>query len=54
MLQWFKVRAPMLALLLTVLGVVLSMYGRITALEVRQTMMEQQLARIEAAIDAGR
>jgi uncharacterized membrane protein YidH (DUF202 family) len=41
-LEWFKLRAPILSLLLVLLGVVLSMYGRITALEVRQQMMEQQ------------
>lgn len=42
MLEWFKVRAPILSLLVVLLGYVLSMYGRITALEVRQQMMEQQ------------
>jgi hypothetical protein len=41
-LEWFKVRAPILSLLVVLLGYVLSMYGRITALEVRQQMMEQQ------------
>jgi hypothetical protein len=41
-LEWFKVRAPILSLLVVLLGYVLSMYGRITALEARQQMMQQQ------------
>lgn len=44
----------MLALLLTILGVLLNTYARLSALEVRQTMMEQQLGRIEMALEVGR
>lgn len=56
-LNWFKVRAPILALLLTLLGVALNTYGRLTSLEqavkdsaVRQQMMEQALGRIETRL----
>jgi hypothetical protein len=55
--HWFKVRAPILALLITLLGVAFSTYGRLTALEQqardsasRQEMMEQTLARIETRL----
>jgi hypothetical protein len=49
--QWFKVRAPMLALLITLLGVVLSMYGRITTLEQQQRDMQEQTRMIWQAVD---
>jgi hypothetical protein len=55
--QWAKVRAPILALLLTILGVLLSTYGRLVALEqaqrdsdVRERMMEQAINRIETRL----
>ncbi len=48
--NWFKVRAPILALLVTLLGLVISMYGRITALEVRQQMMEQREQAMQDAL----
>ncbi len=57
MAQWFKLRAPMLALLLTILGLLLNTYGRLAAVEqelkdneVRQLMMEQTLGRIETRL----
>jgi hypothetical protein len=49
--QWFKVRAPMLALLITLLGVVLSMYGRIATLEQQQRDMQEQTRMIWMAVD---
>ena len=55
--HWFKVRAPILALLLTILGVAFSTYGRLTSLEqqardsaARESMIEQTLARIETRL----
>ncbi len=55
--QWLKVRAPILALLLTILGLLLNTYARLAMVEqalrdseVRQTMMEQTLGRIETRL----
>jgi hypothetical protein len=41
----------MLALLITLLGVVLSMYGRITTLEQQQRDMQEQTRMIWQAVD---
>lgn len=57
MTQWFKLRAPMLALLITLLAVAFSTYARLATLEqamrdsdIRQQMMEQTLGRIETRL----
>jgi hypothetical protein len=50
-LTWFKVRAPMLALLLTILGVLLNTYARLTAVEVRQQMMEQRETQMQETLE---
>ena len=59
--RWFLVRAPMLALLVTLLGVMLQMYGRITTLEqewrdsqVQQQMIWQAVDRIETRLMVAR
>jgi hypothetical protein len=56
-IQWFKLRAPILALLLTILGVLLNTYARLAVVEqaqrdsdVRLSMMEQTLGRIETRL----
>jgi hypothetical protein len=49
--QWFKVRAPILALLVTLLGIMLSMYGRITSLEQQQRDMLTQQQMIWQAVE---
>ena len=43
--HWFKVRAPILALLVTLLGVLLSMYARLATVEqeVRDSQVQEQM-----------
>lgn len=56
-LNWFKVRAPILALLLTLLGVALNTYARLATLEqevkdsqVQEQMIWQAVGRIETRL----
>lgn len=49
--HWFLVRAPILAILVALLGVMLQMYGRITTLEQQQRDMQEQTRMIWQAVD---
>jgi hypothetical protein len=49
--HWFLVRAPILAILIALLGVMLQMYGRITTLEQQQRDMQEQTRMIWQAVD---
>jgi hypothetical protein len=49
--RWFVVRAPMLAILIALLGVMLQMYGRITTLEQQERDMQEQTRMIWLAVD---
>jgi hypothetical protein len=55
--EWFKLRAPILALLLTILGVLLNTYARLAAVEqqlrdshIEQEMIWQAVGRIETRL----